>query len=347
MQFNREDHPHRRRNPLTGAWVLVSPHRTKRPWKGQVEKLPPEEKPAYDPGCYLCPGNERAGGVRNPQYTGTYSFVNDFAAMLPDTPAGGTRDEFFTAESVKGLCKVIIFSPSHRLTLPQMSAAELYAVAKLWKDEYMELAALPYLNYIQIFENKGDMMGCSNPHPHGQIWSSGSIPSEILVKAANQAEYYKKNNRSMLLDYAEQEVALDERVVYANQGFVALVPFWAYWPYETMIIPRRPLGSMADFSAEDLRLLADVIKILTIKYDNLFETSFPYSAGMHQTPCDGKEYPGFIWHMLFYPPLLRSATVRKFMAGYELFAEPQRDITPEASAARLKGLPNVHYLRRI
>ncbi len=346
MEFNREEHPHRRRNPLTGSWVLVSPHRTKRPWSGAIEKLPPDDKPEYDPDCYLCPGNQRAGGVQNPKYEGTYTFVNDFSALLPDTPGGGTDDFFYTAESVRGICKVIIFSPSHNLTLPLMSPQQLLGVTELWQQEYRELAANPVINYIQIFENKGAIMGCSNPHPHGQIWATESIPEEIRKKAATQSEYYQKQGRPMLLDYVDREIQKDERVVYMNDGFVALVPFWAVWPFEAMILPRRQLGSLLEFTPRDLELLADAIRMLTIKYDNIFETSFPYSGGMHQTPCDGKEYPGFTWNMLFYPPLLRSATIKKFMVGYELLAEGQRDITPEMSARKLKELPAEHYLKK-
>lgn len=346
MEFDRLEHPHRRRNPLTGAWVLVSPHRTKRPWSGQVEKVAPEDKPEYDPGCYLCPGNVRAGGYVNPKYTSTFSFINDFSALLSDTPAGGEDDLFFKTESVRGICKVLIFSPSHRLTLPLMSTDEITKVAEMWKREYLELSAVPYIHYIQIFENKGAIMGCSNPHPHGQVWASESIPEEIVKKCQSQQEYFQKNGRAMLLDYVNKELERGERIVYANEGFVVLVPFWAVWPFETMIVPRKQRASIADFNETDLRLLADAVRVLTIKYDNLFEISFAYSAGMHQAPCDGKDHPGFTWHMLFYPPLLRSATIKKFMVGYELLAEPQRDITAEASAARLRELTDIHYLLR-
>ena len=345
-EFNREDHPHRRRNPLTGAWVLVSPHRTKRPWTGQVEKPTPDNKPEYDPGCYLCPDNERAGGFKNPKYTNTFTFVNDFSALLSDTPAGGDEDFFFRTESVRGICKVLIFSPSHRLTLPTMEPVDLLKVAEMWQNEFKELSALPDINYVQIFENKGAMMGCSMPHPHGQLWASQSIPDEIVKKCNSQADYFQKYGRPLLLDYVEQELKKDERIVYANEGFVVLVPFWAVWPFETMIVPRKQLSTIADFSQNDLKLLMDAVKVLTVKYDNMFETSFPYSAGMHQSPCDGKEHPGFTWHMLFYPPLLRSATIKKFMVGYEMLAEPQRDITPEASAKKLKELSTVHYLQK-
>lgn len=346
MQFNREDHPHRRCNPLTGSWVLVSPHRTKRPWSGQIEKIAQEDKPEYDPTCYLCPGNLRAGGFENPKYSATYSFVNDFSALLADTPFGGEDDFFFRTESVRGICKVLIFSPSHCLTLPLMSQAEVTQVAQMWQREYLELSVLPDINYVQIFENKGAVMGCSNPHPHGQIWASQSIPEEIVKKCTSQADYIAKHQRPLLIDYVEQELKKDERVIFCNDSFVVLVPFWAVWPYEAMILPRRQMSSIANFTPKELELLAEAVRVLTIKYDNLFETSFPYSAGMHQMPTDGKEYPGFTWHMIFYPPLLRSATIRKFMVGYELLAEPQRDITPEASAAKLKELPLTHYLTK-
>jgi UDPglucose--hexose-1-phosphate uridylyltransferase len=346
MDFNRQDHPHRRRNPLTGEWVLVSPHRAKRPWSGQVEKLPPEDKPDYDPKCYLCPGNARAKGIRNPPYTGTFTFANDFSAILPDTPAGGDRDEFFRTESVRGICKVLVFSPSHRRTLPEMSVDEIASVAGMWREVFLDLRSRPPIRHVQIFENKGAVMGCSNPHPHGQVWSSESIPEVILKKAASQEEYFRRHGRPLLLDYIEREFERDERIIHANPGFVVVVPFWAVWPFEAMIVPRRQVSTIADFGPEDLRLLADAVRALTIRYDNLFETSFPYSAGMHQAPGDGGEHPGFTWHMPFFPPLLRSATVKKFMVGYEMLAEPQRDITPEMSAQRLKELPGTHYLSR-
>ena len=301
-----------------------------------MEKLPPEDIPEHDPGCYLCPGNARAGGVKNPLYRGTWSFGNDFAALLPDTPPGGDEDPFFRTESVRGICKVLIFSPSHRRTLPRMTIEEVTAVAEMWKREHGELSAATGIRYVQLFENKGALMGCSNPHPHGQAWASESVPEEVRIEDETQRAYLDRHGRPLLLDYLERELALGERVVFANAGFAVLVPFWAVWPFETMIVPRRQLSSLAEFAPGDLRLLAEAVREITIRYDNLFRTSFPYSAGMHQAPCDGHEHPGFTWHMPFYPPLLRSATIKKFMVGYELLAETQRDLTPEQAADQLR-----------
>jgi UDPglucose--hexose-1-phosphate uridylyltransferase len=346
MDFNLNDHPHRRKNPLNETWVLVSPHRAKRPWSGQVEKTQQENKPEYDPGCYLCPGNTRAGGVKNPDYKSVYSFVNDFSALLADTPSGGSDEFFFKAESVRGVCKVIIFSPSHKLTIPQMKIEDLIDVGNLWKKEYEDLSENKDINYIQIFENKGSMMGCSNPHPHGQIWATESIPCEVLKKCETQKNYFLNNKSHMLVDYAGTEIKKNERLIYQNDVFAVVVPFWAVWPFETMIIPKKQLSSLKDFSSGDIASLMDAVKQLTIRYDNLFEISFPYSSGMHNMPCDGLEHPGFTWHMMFFPPLLRSATIKKFMVGYELLAEPQRDITPETSAMKLKELSDIHYLER-
>ncbi|MGF7138329.1 UDP-glucose--hexose-1-phosphate uridylyltransferase [Roseimarinus sediminis] len=346
-KFNLEDHPHQRFNPLSGEWVLVSPHRAKRPWQGQVEKTPADDRPSYDPGCYLCPGNERAGGINNPAYKGPYAFVNDFSALLADTPEGGFSDgALFSAKSVSGICKVICFSPQHNVTIPEMEVDEIKAVVDLWQHEYRELGANPSINYIQIFENKGSVMGCSNPHPHGQIWSTSVIPVEQQKEAERQLNYFQLNGRTLLGDYLDKELEKEERLLCSNSHFVALVPFWAVWPFEAMIISREPLASIDQFGEEEKNALADIYKKLTIMYDNLFEISFPYSAGIHQAPCDGKEHPEWHFHMHFYPPLLRSATVKKFMVGYEMLSNPQRDITPETSARRLRSLPLVHYKAR-
>ncbi|UZR93238.1 UDP-glucose--hexose-1-phosphate uridylyltransferase [Chondrinema litorale] len=344
--FILEDHPHRRYNALSGEWVLVSPHRAKRPWQGQVEKGGNEDRPEYDPKCYLCPGNDRINGTANPEYKDTYVFQNDFGALITDTPSG-TVDEgmpdLFKAESEKGICRVICFSPRHDLTLPEMELPAIEKVVQLWKEQYEELSKLDFINHIQIFENKGAVMGCSNPHPHGQIWAQQTIPGEVQQELIQQEAYFKKNKSILLLDYVNRELELKTRIVFENESFVALVPFWATWPFEMMILPKRKLQHLGEFTSEDISNYADILKKLTICYDNLFETSFPYSAGIHQLPTDDKNYVGLQMHMHFYPPLLRSATVKKFMVGYEMLGEAQRDITPETSAQRLRDLPTTHY----
>lgn len=342
--FNMHDDPHRRFNPLTGEWVLVSPHRTKRPWQGQVEDAQHERRPAHDPGCYLCPGNARAGGVRNPDYTGTYVFDNDFSALLPGEPATMTlHDDLLVAERESGLCRVICFSPRHDLTLPQMPLEAIRGVVDVWAAQTEELGARDDIGHVQIFENKGAVMGCSNPHPHGQIWAQRTLPNETARELANMRAYHAKHGRSLLQDYVALELEQNARIVCANDGFVALVPFWATWPYETLVLPRMPVSQLPALDEAARADLADVLRRLTIRYDNLFKTSFPYSAGIHQAPTDGGDYPEFDLHMHFYPPLLRSATVKKFMVGYEMLATPQRDITPEASAEALRALPEVHF----
>lgn len=343
MDKTFNENPHRRFNILTGEWVLVSPHRTKRPWQGKVEKTVSPLKNTYDENCYLCPTNTRMGGKKNPDYKKAYSFINDFAALMPEVPEGELQHNLLQAKSEKGVCKVVCFSPDHSLTLPVMEEKNIVEVISLWQREYLELGKLPFINHVQIFENKGDTMGCSNPHPHGQIWAQESIPQETLKKTKNQANYWKGFKKSILLEYIEQELKAKERIVVENKDFLALVPFWAIWPYETMIIPKRHIQNIALLNEDEKVSFAAIIKELTIKYDNLFNTSFPYSAGIHQAPTDGEDHPEWHFHMSFYPPLLRSATVKKFMVGYEMFADPQRDITAEQAAKSLRELSTIHY----
>jgi UDPglucose--hexose-1-phosphate uridylyltransferase len=342
--FDLKEHSHTRLNILTGDWILVSPHRTKRPWQGKMESLPGDDRPPFDPSCYLCPGNTRADGSVNPNYTNSFVFTNDFSALLADTPEGSVNIEgLLQASSEKGICKVISFSPDHSLTLPRLSVQAIEAVIELWKQEFAELASNPFIKYIQIFENKGEIMGCSNPHPHGQIWSQCSLPLEIAKETTQQQKYFEEKGRSLLTDYVEIELKQKERIVLENEHFVAVVPFWAVWPYETMIISKRHIQTLLQFTPAEQTAFADILKKLTAKYDNLFEISFPYSAGIHQAPVNDGEHPEWHWHMHFYPPLLRSATVKKFMVGYEMLANPQRDITPEWAAEKLRSLSEVHY----
>jgi UDPglucose--hexose-1-phosphate uridylyltransferase len=343
-QFNLSDYPHRRLNLLTHEWILVSPHRTKRPWQGQVERPAAEVRPSYDPTCYLCPGNERAGGARNPPYEGTFVFDNDFAALLPDVPEGGADEQgLLIAHSERGLCRVVCFSPDHSLTLPQMTPGAIRRVVDVWTEQYQEIGSLPYINYVQIFENKGAAMGASNPHPHGQIWSSEHVPYLPALEQRSQAEYLASKGTCLLCDYVALEGACQERVVCENAHFVALVPFWAVWPFETMVLSRRHASSLLDLTPDERDALADILRRLTIRLDNLFEISFPYSMGLHQQPTDGQAHPEWHLHLHFYPPLLRSATVKKFMVGYEMLGNAQRDLTAESAAERLRGLKEMRF----
>ena len=337
--FDLTRHPHRRYNPLTREWVLVSPQRTERPWQGQMEDVPQEHQLQYDPECYLCPGNSRAGGMRNPPYTSTFVFENDFAALRPDTPSGKLDESgLLVAESEQGICRVVCFSPRHDLTIARMEVAGLRRVVDTWTEQYVELGSLPFVNWVQIFENRGAQMGASNPHPHGQIWANAGAPNESMKEDRVQREYLKEHDSCLLCDYLRLEIKSGERLICANDSFYALVPFWAIWPFETMILSKRHTTGMDDFNEVERTAFADILKRLTSSYDKLFQVSFPYSMGFHQRPTDGVNHPEWHFHGHFYPPLLRSAIIRKFMVGYELLAMPQRDITPESSAQRLREL---------
>ena len=310
-----------------------------RPWKGKVESIPDVHRPSHDPGCYLCPGNQRANGEKNPAYTSTYVFDNDFAALylgkesMPKEP-----DPLFQSEPEQGLCRVICFSPRHDLTLAQMDVPAIRRVVDLWTDQFQEIGAMTAINYVQIFENKGELMGCSNPHPHGQIWAQESIPNEPARELVHQTRYWHAHSSTLLGDYLMAELKAADRLVCANEHFVVVVPYWAVWPFETLVISRRPVRSLLDLEDDERDAFASILKDLTARYDRLFEVSFPYSAGLHQAPTDGHQHLEWHFHMHFYPPLLRSATVKKFMVGYELLSEPQRDITAEESARRLRAL---------
>jgi UDPglucose--hexose-1-phosphate uridylyltransferase len=332
--------PHRRYNPLRGQWVLVSPQRTQRPWQGQTNKPAPPPKIAYDPTCYLCPGNPRAGGAHTPAYTGVYAFDNDYPALLPPEPATTPPPEtnsLLIAEPESGRCRVICFDPNHSLTLSNMPVESIVNVINVWIEETEQLGSDPTINYVTIFENRGAMMGSSNPHPHCQIWATAHIPDEPAAEGAQQLIYTEQHGRTLLADYLAQELTAKTRIVCQNSEFVAVVPYWAVWPFETIVIPRRHAASFTDLTPTQTHGLAEILKQLTTIYDKLFDTSFPYTMGFHQRPTDGQPHPEWTFHAHFYPPLLRSAEIRKFMVGFEMLGMPQRDITPEKAAEMLRS----------
>jgi UDPglucose--hexose-1-phosphate uridylyltransferase len=345
MQFKAEDHPHRRYNPLNGQWVLVSPHRAKRPWQGQREMTSGDTRPAYDPTCYLCPGNERAGGAQNPSYDSTYVFTNDFAALLADAPRPeGKKHPLFKSSGVRGTCRVLCFSPRHDLSLAEMEVEEIARVVDLWSGQVAELGQ-DYA-WVQVFENKGEVMGCSNPHPHGQVWGQDVLPDEAAREDENQRAYRAERNRLLLLDYAEEELKCGERLVVEEEHWLALVPYWALWPFETLVLPKRHVQRLDALSEQERSNLARLLKRLLVCYDNLFECVFPYSMGWHGAPFGVEAGEHWQLHAHFYPPLLRSANVKKFMVGYEMLAEAQRDLTPEQAAERLRATSETHYRDR-
>ena len=338
MNTDLQDFSHKRFNILTGEWVLVSPHRSKRPWQGQNEAISNVQRPSYDPNCYLCAGNTRINGEENPKYKDVYVFTNDFAALQTTSPKFSINEGLFKAESEQGICKVVCFSPDHSKSLADMTVEDISKIVHTWQKEYTKLGNNDMINYVQIFENKGAVMGCSNPHPHGQIWGESTLPNEAYKKDKQQRDYFNKNKSSLLGDYLKQELETNERMIYQNDDFVVLTPFWALWPFETMIIPKQQHANITNISEYESLGFADAISKITKVYDKLFECSFPYSSGIHQSPTNGETNVHWHWHMSFYPPLLRSATVKKFMVGYEMFGSPQRDITAEQAAYRLKSL---------
>ncbi|KAF9111470.1 galactose-1-phosphate uridyl transferase [Mortierella sp. AM989] len=372
--FDFNHHSHRRFNPLTNSWVLCSPHRTQRPWQGKEEDDDKANQPSYDPSCYLCPTNTRAsGGVQNPDYKDTFVFENDFPAVRQNQPILDVSEDTFNpllqTESVRGQCHVICFSPKHDKTLADMSENEILPVIQTWIDIYNDLQSKPQINHIQIFENKGAIMGCSNPHPHCQVWSTEDVPQESTQELRNMAAYEEKYQRCMLCDYVDTETKSDQkakaraattgidstttlaatpdgsRIVCENNSFMCVVPFWATWPFETIVLSKSHLARLSDATPTQRQDLANIIRRITCRYDNLFKCSFPYSMGIHQAPTNGnldQEKLAHL-HLHFYPPLLRSATVRKFLVGFELLGQAQRDLTPEQAAKRLSDCSEVHY----
>lgn len=331
--------PHRRRNPLTGQWVLVSPHRTTRPWQGREEKAVRPSREPYDPDCYLCPANRRAGGARNPDYTGTYVFDNDYPALLPVEPSavGETGSDLLVAESVRGVCRVVCYSPRHHRSLSDLAVDEIVVVIQTWAHETLSLSGLGWVRHVQVFENRGAMMGASNPHPHGQIWAEDTVPAQAATEAHHQTDYWQRNGRCLLCDYRAVEESDATRVVYQNEHTLVVVPYWAVWPFELLVLPRRHVADLPALDDNARAGMATALKTVLQAYDRVFDTPFPYSMGFHQGPCGGDTESHHL-HAHLYPPLLRSATVQKFMVGYEMLAQPQRDISAEAAAARLASL---------
>ncbi|MFC4291037.1 UDP-glucose--hexose-1-phosphate uridylyltransferase [Sphingorhabdus arenilitoris] len=344
MTSNHPENPHRRYNPLSGEWVLVSPQRGKRPWQGQVDSPDILPSQSHDPTCYLCPGNERVGGDVNPNYEDIFVFGNDFAALTQQETETLPTDPLFRHDAVTGECRVICFSPDHSKTLPELTTSQIRKVIDCWADQSAELGqAYPW---VQVFENKGAMMGCSSPHPHGQIWAQSAVPSLPAAEDRNQRMWMDEYGSPMLLDTAQRESADGSRTVVQTNHWIAVVPFWASWPFETLLLPRFAVRRITELTETQRDDLADALQQLTCAYDNLFQCSFPYSMGWHSAPFGQADDAHWQLHAHFYPPLLRSAEIRKFMVGYEMMAEAQRDLTPEQAAALLRDAAGPHYRNR-
>jgi UDPglucose--hexose-1-phosphate uridylyltransferase len=342
--MNLADFPHRRYNPLTGEWVLVSPHRTKRPWQGKIDQVVVPPAVSYDPKCFLCPGNQRAGNSKNPLYETTFAFDNDFAALIPDIPRETLNEQnLLVARGEQGRCRVVCHSPRHDLSFPLLTSVEICGVIDIWATEFMEAGSYDNVNYVLIFENRGEVMGATSAHPHSQIWATESIPTIPAAETAKQTEYSAEKNSCLLCDYVKLELAMQSRMIITNDSFVAVVPFWAVWPYEALVVPLEHYSDIGGMSKKARADFADILLRLTTRFDNLFSSPFPYSMGIHQRPTDGKDHQEWHLHAHFLSPLARSLSMRKLMAGFEILGMSQRDFTAEDAARKLRSCTEVHY----
>lgn len=327
---------HRRYNPLTRDWVLVSPQRLDRPWRGHKQEPVAPVATAYDPTCYLCPGNPRAGGAKNPPYERTFVFDNDFPSLTTGATNHAHTHGLLIAHAEQGICRVLCFSPRHDASIPDLTPAAVRGIVDACVNQFLELGAVPRITHVQIFENRGAIMGASNPHPHCQIWANATVPDIAWREQASQADYLSRRGACLLCDYLSIERDRNDRVVCANDEFTAVVPFWAVWPFEMLVLPNRHVSALDGLTENERNALADILQQVTRRYDNLFDTVCPYSMGFHQRPTDDEAHPEWHLHAHYYTPVLRSAAVHKFMVGYELLASPQRDLTPEVAAATLR-----------